>query len=913
MSVIKNPLAGAFGIKDSYGTNIGSYDVAYDNSLFNFIANISGAVIGAIYHTLVLPVSALALWVMGWVTNPQRLLSPMSKAYREFLSPILNLASFPLLATLAVGVLMVYLSFEKAAADNFRASAERVIIGVATAAVAVVLAADPFAPAAALYRAIGDISSEIVASAGAGTPEETTVATFLMPLTQMLNFGVPLDAAQSRAWSAALASGSFNDYVESANPVTPGFGYAAAGLLAIVTAGAMLWFAVVSAIRMALHLGHVIVRSVIIPWLLLYGVTQRRGFDTVTNNIGKLLAHTAMTAVILVVATLGPAVTTTLVGSITDSGTSTSAGRVIVSLVVTGAGFLGSAWLVERVSSNTGLLARALHLSSREKLTEHYSAGAPGSTSRVLAAGGGLLADNGDLYDPARDAAERIDKWLGEDKSVGVTDAETNAKEPDMIDNTPMFAGQDAASTIPADMLSPAMPVDTDAFISPAARAALDDYTAARDLPAEIDFTTPVGTNDSGTDIFATDADGHGIIGTDAAGRPIFGYSAAGDPVYGYNDDGSFVTGFDDNAEPYVETGQVFSRFDDVPDPHPRSRDVTRMPADELGNLILPGGDTDEHRLRLSQARASLADLVQVHNSGMDGAAVEGVAPEPVPEPVEPAEPRKRVEVDSFMDAAFGEGVRVSEDTGDAVDDSGEIVADREAVLNVFAVNNVALPDGFPLGDGQVYRLDQDDDVAEGGAVDASEVEVVTHSEVVERDKAEDETRRVQAEVERDQGTDDNTTRQADADDTTRQADADDTTQRAAAGNDTTQRSADNDTSAQSSSAQPGVRLASDRRIIEGAGASSPEAVQAAQEVYDTAVKADAEPVSVTPTAASPLSATYVDARDSMHAASRVVSAACGFPDVTPVSFDDPAVAVDFDVVGGQNVVVNPHDIGFDT
>lgn len=900
MASIKNPAAGSFDIKDPFGTNIGSYDVHYDNSLFDFTANLSGAVIGLIYHFLVLPVASFALWIMGWIGNPQRLLNPLAEAYHKIASPILDLVSFPLVVSLAVGILLVYLSFEKNAAANMRSSVDRIFIGVVTGAVSIALAANPFAPAAKLYEFIGDATKEIVSGTGAGnSAESSVVATFLMPVTQMLNFGTPLNSQQSRAWSEALNNGTLKDFVESNSSVSPGFGFAAAGIFAFVTAAAMLYFAAYTAFRMGIHLAHVVFRSVIIPWTLLLGIIQRRGFDTVTKNIGELLAHAFMVLILMCLSIIGPGLTGSFAVSITRNHTNSS-GLVILSLIVTAIGFVASAWVIKRVSSNTGVLARALRISSKEKLDKHYATPA-GSLSRAMAgiSAGGLLANNGDAYDPAAPLVRRAETWLNKDAD-GNPDAKESTDEStvgkdDMINNTPMFA-DDGSQYRPHDTLTPTMTMSAVGAMTPAQEGHLDEFVGGIPLHTQPDFAAgPVAKDADGAPIFGFDEAGHYIYDQDSNGRPVYGYSEKGNPIYGFTDEGEYITGFTDDGEPHVESGEVFTRFADVPNPEPRNVNVDDMTDDEAAEAMgLPSSaetqDPDEYRLRVTQARSALASLVQVKQPGMTDAAVDGVAPEVMPEPVVPD--LARVDNDAFVDSAFGQGVSVDPETGNAVDTTGEVVADRGQVVNVYALNKVALPEGFPMEDGQPYQPDNDPRVqpAEGEHVELpAPTNVVTHEQVSRGEVPGAEPQPTTGNV----------------------VPVSQTTEQPAPATATrSSRAAHEAPEPVSTSASSGTRLENDRKFIDGE--HTPESRTTANEVRFETKTPSLPSVEPTPIAATPIASTYVEGQSALHSANRIISAACGYGDVTPVSFDDPSVALDFDVVNGENVAINPNDIGFD-
>lgn len=367
-----NTLIGPLGLRDQFGTNIGYYDLVYDTGPLDMLANVAGMLASFIYQFLTLPATGLGIWLTDIATKPQRLFAPLEDFYERLLSPIFDIVPFPAVAVLAVSVLFLYISFEKKATEtNLRRDAERVIIGLALAVVAVVLARNPFTPMRVGFEMVQSVASDLVGGTNSG---QITVDTFLAPMTQIATYGAALNPQCSAQWSQMMASGQ--DAVPCADSVeSVGFGLITLSVFAILPAVAFLIFGGITLWKMAIHLFHGSWRAVFIPFATVVAIFRRRRFDVLTSLVGAAVAHYVMTVIIVFIALVGPALATGLLSEVVGEGD--SAGRFSIGLLLLTAVYAALSWGLIKLTSSTGALAKMLRISSEERLEQHYGTDTP--------------------------------------------------------------------------------------------------------------------------------------------------------------------------------------------------------------------------------------------------------------------------------------------------------------------------------------------------------------------------------------------------------------------------------------------------------------------------------------------------------------------------------------------------------
>lgn len=368
-----------FSVVDSDGTAVARYRLYFsganllriDSGLFSVLTQ----AVFELFKLMVVPANAL----LGFVLNPGGWMTPLSTFYQKMTGPLFTL--FPPWALACLGLAVVAVS---TLSDHVKSTSKKMVerailnrIGAAFGMVAVVIVftQNPFALMFRLLDFVNSFSLEFATKISGGSTSSSSLAgtgtalvdnTIRIP-TIALNYGNELSAACRSQWSDAMSSAI--PLAESSGCFTPGANEAGVSslgtalLMLLFPALPMLVFCAVAAWKYLWHLSASVFYLISTAWVAALAIFRRRNFDTLTRHFGQTAAHLAMAVVTSVMVTALPVLFS---GLATDILGLVSSGQVRVFglMVSLGVGFAASAWVLVRVTSLHGELARALHIGS---------------------------------------------------------------------------------------------------------------------------------------------------------------------------------------------------------------------------------------------------------------------------------------------------------------------------------------------------------------------------------------------------------------------------------------------------------------------------------------------------------------------------------------------------------------------
>ena len=266
------------GIKDAFGTNIGSYEVQYNPGLLDIVGHGMSMVISLIYSGFVQPVAGLSAWIISKVAQPQGFFRPVEAAYAKLLEPIVSLVDPALFGTMVASATMMVMFFNRSSVMSVARNDlfQRALNSFLVILVATVMAMNPFKLLRKIFDVTNELVNEVTRGAAGASANGDMSANFLTTVTQLINFGRPLNDSASQTWSRTLAAGrKIKDVPELADivkDVSPGgvFSALAAGFAGI----AMIAFAIVALAYMTYYLWELTWRAVAVPWFMSVSYTH---------------------------------------------------------------------------------------------------------------------------------------------------------------------------------------------------------------------------------------------------------------------------------------------------------------------------------------------------------------------------------------------------------------------------------------------------------------------------------------------------------------------------------------------------------------------------------------------------------------------------------------------------------------
>lgn len=362
-----------FKIQDRFGTSAWDYEILIQAGL-NPGKNIMYAVISIIYHLLIRPWVIVSAWATELATGENGASSWLFNAYQKILEPVTRIVNVGYLAVLAVSILLVYISWERKSAKSFGNDLGRFFTGLSLGIVAVYLATNPFRPMEKIFGFVRDLSGDMAKVAGGGQPANI-VDYFLAPITQISTYGRAINGdMQMKRWSEGLGLGRKADTINKSlgEPFQelakePSFSYLGLEFFAVLAVIALLVFTAVAVFRFAIHLFHASWRSVAVIFVILWAIVKRRRYEEIGNFLGMTAAHTIMASLIFSLMQMLPPIGFAAMSAATGTRAATN-GASAVSIITTFVVYVFSTWLLIKLSSSTGAIARALRLGSTKEL-----------------------------------------------------------------------------------------------------------------------------------------------------------------------------------------------------------------------------------------------------------------------------------------------------------------------------------------------------------------------------------------------------------------------------------------------------------------------------------------------------------------------------------------------------------------
>ena len=353
------------GIKDRFGTNIGSYEIQYDPGLFDMVGNGIALIISLIYSTLVQPVGGLASGVIGVVANPSSFLGTLEKGYEFLLEPLTKIVDPRLVGLAVASVAMLILFFKKSTVMSQTRGkvVEATLSSYFLVVFATYLALNPFRPLRVVFSTTNSIVSDVTRGLAATSADGTLSAEYLTRVTQLINFGSLLNDETSARWSRTLARGGeikdipgVKDVIEH---VSPGSVFTA--LSAGTASLAMLVFAVVALAFMFYYVWELTWRVVVVPVFMYYSAMNFRRVDLMWETLGRIVVYVFMCALVSLFAVGAPIMATGVIADI--FGNKSAFLQIFTSIIV----YVLLTWLMTKIFSPTGRFAEAMRLHGRNQ------------------------------------------------------------------------------------------------------------------------------------------------------------------------------------------------------------------------------------------------------------------------------------------------------------------------------------------------------------------------------------------------------------------------------------------------------------------------------------------------------------------------------------------------------------------
>lgn len=527
-------LLSGLGLQDSQGVDLADYQLVFTPGLTNISGNIFGIIADFLYAPIVF-ITGIAAWVADLLANPSTVFGGLEDAFTSAVSPVFDIIPVPALAMLAATITVAMIGMKKtsSARETLATDGKRALIGIGAATIVVFLASNPFIIVGGVVNFTSSAIRELFAG-WSGTGGSVLMDTFLRPMTQMINFGGVLNDACNSQWTSAVSSGGNLTCVDEDVIKDPTAMQGFTAGLGIIVALVVLVFQVFALALVLYHFVSAMVGSGFVLYAACIAIARRHNFDFLARTAGFVGAHLVMLFMILVVSLAGPGLITAAAGSM--QGDQPGSARLLASVVLMPLGYGLLIFVMWKLASRTGKVARFLRIGANRKMHQHY---ATEGTSTLQAMG---LEDATKIPEAATTGKlGTAAAWgLG---GTGVMEKMMRQRSTDDPARSQDYADQDDA------LESPFAPSYPDAG------APGPSETAARDQ----DYTLAGAEQAYGSDAVAplfVDSDGEEVTGYDSD-REVF--DADGEPVTGWETGatGQVVpTTFDADGEPMAPVGE---------------------------------------------------------------------------------------------------------------------------------------------------------------------------------------------------------------------------------------------------------------------------------------------------------------------------------------------------------------------
>lgn len=357
---------------------LGSPYLHQDSWVFGMAAELTFTV----YKCLVTPANAL----LGVVFSSGAWLQPLSEVYGRIVGPLYE--EFPPWVIACVGLAIVAANLlnsrVKSTEGGLFTSEALTRLGVALGMMALVavLASNPFAVIQRVLELDSGLASDFAAKvtrSGNGGVIETGQALVDQSIRTpaiALNYGREFSGECKQLWSEAMAAGQelsvdtgcFVKDGNQAGPDTVVTGF----VMWFLPALPMLAFSAIAAWKYIVHISMSVLAASSVAWVASSKVHHRRGFERVSESFARAGAHIVMFVIIAAVTVALPATCSGIAMQVIRPFTDPDAQSYLM-MVTLGVGFLGSTWVIWKVSSNHGALVRVLQADA--KLTLEHTLG----------------------------------------------------------------------------------------------------------------------------------------------------------------------------------------------------------------------------------------------------------------------------------------------------------------------------------------------------------------------------------------------------------------------------------------------------------------------------------------------------------------------------------------------------------
>lgn len=710
------------GIKDAFGTNIGSYEVQYNPGLLDIVGHGMSMVISLIYSGFVQPVAGLSAWIISKVAQPQGFFRPVEAAYAKLLEPIVSLVDPALFGTMVASATMMVMFFNRSSVMSVARNDlfQRALNSFLVILVATVMAMNPFKLLRKIFDVTNELVNEVTRGAAGASANGDMSSNFLTTVTQLINFGRPLNDSASQTWSRTLAAGrKIKDVPELADivkDVSPGgvFSALAAGFAGI----AMIAFAIVSLAYMTYYLWELTWRAVAVPWFMYYAAFNFRRLELIWETLGRIVSYLFMTAIIALLAILGPILASGIINDI--FGGKYASLQIVTSILA----YSFMAWFMHRICAPSGRFAEIMRLSGRNQWRGYMQ------RSSILMAKDKVVQGTAKAVDYGGKAGGAVVTALTGNAAAGAAVASATGGVSRAIESRGHSAGERVSNELPRgkeNMLAldavPQEAMQTSFNTAPPAAALPPAYSYSQ-LRGQEGLAHVKGAAMLGALRGAADGEGGvagraraaiagGVEGAKQSGREVFALPAGQSKDQGRGDDAA-ADGAQARAESAApaadaESGALPVLEGEVVEDH-----------GTVNSLNFPSAGDMEGVQGFVNMRA-ITRAAQQDTPGMEGTAVVGSAP-PVPQPK--PEPDA---AESLMRASLNPLFYSADDNGETVAVYDPRVPLSESVREQFAAdsdvefadtsslgNETSLPEGVEVYQGKaVWVSPQSEEMVE--------------------------------------------------------------------------------------------------------------------------------------------------------------------------------------------------------
>lgn len=691
------------GIKDVYGTNVGSYEIQYDPGLLDITGHGMAFIISLFYSILVQPIAGLATWIISKVADPKGFFVPVEKAYQSFLEPLVSIINPTQFAVLVASATFLVMFFRRSSVVSGPRNdvVQKALYSYLLIIFATALALQPFKFLRKAFELTNGIINDITRGVSESSVDGSMSAHFLTVVTQLINFGRQLNDSASREWSQALGAGrdikdvsGIGDVIKDVSP-SGAFTALAAGGAGI----AMIVFAVVALAYMTYYLWELTWRTVAVPWFMFYSAFRFRQMHLIWETLGRIASYLGMAVLISIFAIAGPIMATGLAAEIFGDK------FAFLQIITTTLAYMLLAWLLHKMCSPTGRFAEVMRLTGRNQWRGYMQ------RSSILMA-----------RDKTMKGAAKVVDWGGKaggavatafaGPAAGAAVTSTTGAASRALESRANSAGAPVSNELPRgkDNMMALDPVPAEAmqtsFNAANPAPALPPGQTHRQMQGEharrqvasgalADALEAGRSAEGGLGEKAKAAIAGGVSGAKDSGQQVFGKGTSGDgsDQPGSQGDTKSADGVSDNGLPILE-GEVVEDYGTI------------------NSLNFPKSGDTEGVAKFVQLRA-LASTAQSPTPGREGSAEVGAAPAlPSPSRPEPdagEEAMREATSPLFYEAGESGETRAMVDP--RVPMSEKMRAEYESdpdvgFANEEALADTSLPEGVEVFNGQAVWTD---------------------------------------------------------------------------------------------------------------------------------------------------------------------------------------------------------------